>query len=104
MTSMTMLLGIFDGTNPVIEVFHEGPDNPFICAAVGEITIDCLQRIENECYDVLDSGYGIYKIKCVYNSPYINQCGFIEGDYWELEVLAYEEIAAGTYLMDKLNE
>lgn len=93
-SELMTLLCDFDGKNPVIEVFHEEPDNTFICAVVGAITIDSLQRIDYESYDVLDRGDGIYRIKCIYIPAAFVDGGLHEGDYWELHVLGYEAIGA----------
>ena len=61
---MNELIGFFDGKNPVIEVFFENPDNAFIYAIVGQITVEHLERIEHEVYDVAEKGDGIYIFKC----------------------------------------
>jgi len=86
------LVNLFDGENPVIEVFFENPDNAFICAVVGAITVEHLEKIEHEVYDVAESGDGIYVFKCLHNSAIYIDGGFSEGEYWELEELSYEAL------------
>ena len=88
------LVMLFDGTNPVIEVFHESPDNTFISAVVGAMTIAHLERIEHWVSDILERGDGIYSIRCEYNSAIFIADGLSEGEYWELEVINYESLEA----------
>lgn len=92
MDVMTNLL--FEGADPVVEVFKEEPEEVFICSIVGAVTIDILKRIEEEINNSVSFNNcdGIYTFKCNYEpAQYDGETfGFIQGDDWSVEQIKYE--------------
>jgi len=96
--NLTGLLCLFEGDDPIVEVFCEQPDNIFICAVIGAVDITQLQRIEDEikaCAE-FNCGEGIYCFKCSYQPPEYDgeTYGLIQSDDWHCEQIKYVPFGA----------
>ena len=77
---------------PVIQIFYQVRDDPFICGICGGLTIESLQEIEKDCIENKDDyfidGDGEYIFSVTYNKEQRGEYGYIEiSGYWELDLI-----------------
>jgi hypothetical protein len=81
---------------PLIEVFHQAGDPPFICGVNGHVTTSMLDEIEKDidenAEDMLCEGDGTYLFKATRFSGQYGDEGRCElAPYWELEMVLFSQ-------------
>jgi len=85
-----------DAKCPVVEVFYQSGDDPFVCGAQGHVTPDVLEEIEKGLKDerddgTFDKGDGSYLFRATHQEGQYGDEGRCEiPPHWELDFIAFK--------------